>query len=66
MKWKFLFIFLLAATQANAQCEAILPFSESAMKDIRDVYQFQFLHKKPQNKLDTLVYSGGFVQFYIW
>lgn len=57
MKWKFLFIFLLAATQANAQCEAILPFSESAMKDIRDVYQFQFLHKKPQNKLDTLVYQ---------
>lgn len=48
---------MLATTQATAQCEAILPFTEASMKDIDDVYQFQFLHKKPQNKLDTMVYQ---------
>lgn len=57
MKWNILFILMLATTQATAQCEAILPFTEASMKDIHDVYQFQFLHKKPQNKLDTMVYQ---------
>ncbi|HAD34391.1 MAG TPA: hypothetical protein DCF44_07820 [Chitinophagaceae bacterium] len=57
MKWNFIVILLLAAKQAAAQCEAVLPFKESSVTDIQDVYQFKFLSKNPQNKLDTLVYQ---------
>jgi hypothetical protein len=46
---------LLINITTHAQCQATLPFKESSMADITDVYQFTFLHKTPQNKLDSLV-----------
>lgn len=41
--------------KATAQCEAILPFTDSAMQFIDDPYQLTFLHKSPVNRLDSLV-----------
>ncbi len=52
---KHLFIFLMPFNIINAQCKAIIPFTERDMEQITDVYQFTFLHKNPQNKLDSLV-----------
>jgi hypothetical protein len=54
-KGSVLFFFICCAKISFAQCQAILPFTEKAMEEIYDVYQFTFLHKKPQNKLDSLV-----------
>ncbi len=53
-KYSFL-VFLFISSKIFAQCEAILPFTEKSMEQIHDVYQFTFLHKEPQNKLDSLV-----------
>jgi hypothetical protein len=46
---------VLRSSSSHAQCQAILPFTENSMEHISDVYQFTFLHKQPQNKLDSLV-----------
>ena len=67
-----LFLFLFINTKSQSQCQAILPFTQKAMVDIHDIYQFTFLNKNPKNKLDTLVlqalYPGMIVDsnYYEW
>ena len=55
MKKYTVLLILFISSKIFAQCEAILPFTEKSMEEIHDVYQFTFLHKIPQNKLDSLV-----------
>ncbi|HOZ50475.1 MAG TPA: hypothetical protein PLU17_01350 [Chitinophagaceae bacterium] len=67
-----LFLILFSNFKSQSQCAAILPFTQKAMVDIHDIYQFTFLNKKPKNKLDTLVlqalYPGMIVDsnYYDW
>jgi hypothetical protein len=53
-----------ATAQRSAKlCEAIVPFTDSAVSDIRDVFQFTFLHYPPQNRFDTLVYQLNYPNY---
>ncbi len=64
---KLIFFFTLmgSCNHSFSQCKAVLPFTENAKQEITDVYQFTFLHKVPQNKLDSLVKQAMYPQMII-
>lgn len=55
MRFALFIILLFLSQKSMAQCQAILPFTEKSAQEIHDIYQFTFLHRQPQNKLDSLV-----------